>query len=29
MDLDFREKSMEGVVTAGTFGFFPVNGKRK
>lgn len=28
MDLDFEEKSIEGSVTAGTFGSFPVMGKR-
>jgi hypothetical protein len=29
MNLDFRERRMEGVMTAGTFGSFPVKGRRK
>lgn len=29
MNLDFRERRMEGVMTAGTFGSFPVKGSRK
>ncbi len=29
MNLDFTEKELEGTVAAGTFGSFPVDGKRK
>jgi hypothetical protein len=29
MNLDFAERKVEGLMTAGTFGSFPVNGSRK